>query len=254
MSKIALLGATGSLGRHLLQQALAARHQVTVIVRSPAKLPAEWRAQVTVHQADLSTLPVAELSSMLAGHAAVINTAGLVTEGQAFVDVVDRVVTSLEALPSGDPPCCWFMAGAGLLDLDDAGRRGVDLPGIDATYWPHRVNFERIRRSRLDWRVLCPGPMVEQPPLGLARLRISMDRLPVAMPRLAGAVPGPLLLPLFAYRVPEMIVPYADAAALMLANLAPGIGMSHHRVGLALPVGLRGRKDTWAAKSGAARA
>ena len=34
-----------------------------------------------------------------------------------------------------------------------------------------------------------------------------------------------------------MIVPYADAAALMLANLDRGNAMSRHRVGLALPEG-----------------
>jgi hypothetical protein len=39
-----------------------------------------------------------------------------------------------------------------------------------------------------------------------------------------------------------MIVPYADAAALMLANLDCGNAMSRHRVGLALPAGMRGRK------------
>jgi hypothetical protein len=39
-----------------------------------------------------------------------------------------------------------------------------------------------------------------------------------------------------------MIVPYADAAALMIANLDRGNAMSRHRVGLALPAGMRGRK------------
>jgi hypothetical protein len=46
-----------------------------------------------------------------------------------------------------------------------------------------------------------------------------------------------------------MIVPYADAAALMLANLDAGGAMSRHRVGLALPVGMRGKKGEWAAKA-----
>ena len=40
-----------------------------------------------------------------------------------------------------------------------------------------------------------------------------------------------------------MIVPYADAAALMLANLDRRNAMSRHRVGLALPEGMRGRVD-----------
>ena len=39
-----------------------------------------------------------------------------------------------------------------------------------------------------------------------------------------------------------MIVPYADAAALMLSNLDRGNALARHRVGLALPVGMRGRK------------
>ena len=62
-------------------------------------------------------------------------------------------------------------------------------------------------------------------------------------------MPGALALPFFAYRVPEMIVPYADAAALMLANLDPGGAMSRRRIGFALPVGMRNRKSEWAAKA-----
>ena len=46
-----------------------------------------------------------------------------------------------------------------------------------------------------------------------------------------------------------MIVPYADAAALMLANIDPGNEMTRRRVGLALPPGMRGRKSQWAAKA-----
>ena len=45
-----------------------------------------------------------------------------------------------------------------------------------------------------------------------------------------------------------MIVPYADGAALMLTNLDRGNAVSRHRVGLALPVGIRGRKPQWSAE------
>ena len=161
------------------------------------------------------------------------------------------MVTGLESLPDQDRPVCWFMAGAALLDLDDGGRRGVDLPRVASTYWPHRANFDRIRQTALDWRILCPGPMVYQQPLGLARMRISLDRLPVQVPSFTRLLPGAFVLPFFAYRVPEMIVSYADAAALMLANLTPDGEMSRHRVGLALPVGMRGKKKQWTAKPNA---
>jgi len=252
MSKIVLLGATGSLGKHLLQQAVQAGHEVTVLVRTPAKLPSELRDSITVIQADLATIALTELTAAFSGQDAVINTAGLVTEGPAFVSLVDRLVTALEAVPSAQRPVCWFMAGAGLLDIDSSGRRGVDLPKVGTTYGPHKVNFERIRATDLDWRELCPGPMVEGPALGINRLRVSLDRLPVQMPAFVQHLPGALVLPFFALRIPEMIIPYADAAALMLANLGRGDAMSRHRVGLALPAGMRGKKGQWAKESGSA--
>ena len=129
-----------------------------------------------------------------------------------------------------------------MLDIDPSGRRGIELPKVKSTYWPHRANFERLVRSRIDWRLLCPGPMVEQPSLGLETLRVSLDWLPVEVPAFVRALPRPLVLPVFASLIPEMIVPYADAAALMLANLDRDSPMARHRVGLALPMGMRGRK------------
>ena len=248
MSKILILGATGSLGSHVTQQAVLGNHEVSTLVRTPSKLPGEVREKVAVHQADLAKAPASVLATILRNHDVVITTAGLVTEGQIFVDLIDRIIAGLESIPDKDRPVCWFMAGAALLDIDDHGRRGVDLPRVESTYWPHRANFDRIRRTALDWRILCPGPMVNEQPLGLDRMRISLDRLPVHMPSVTNSLPTALVVPFFVNSVPEMIVSYADAAALMLANLTPDGAMSRHRVGLALPIGMRGKKKQWAAK------
>ena len=245
MSRLMILGATGSLGRHVLRQALAAGHDVTVFVRTPSKLPPEVRERVSVHTGDLSALVPRDLIS---GQDALINCAGHVADGATFVDLIDRLVTGIDSLSPAEQPVCWFLAGAALLDIDSSGRRGVELPKVKSTYWPHRVNFERLFRSRLDFRLLCPGPMVDEPPLGLNQLRISLDALPVKVPAFAGVVPSPLLVPVFASLIPQMIVPYADAAALMLSNLDRGNAMLRHRVGLALPVGMRRRKRHWSAK------
>jgi hypothetical protein len=202
---------------------------------------------VSIHTGDLSVLAPADLAGVISGHDALINCAGHVTEGQDFVNLFDRIVTSVESMPAARP-VCWFLAGAALLDIDPSGRRGLELPRVKSTYWPHRVNFERLCRSRLDWRLLCPGPMVEQPGLGVNRLRIALDRLPVQVPAFARALPGLLFLPVFASLIPQTIMPYADAAAVMLANLDPGNAMARHRVGLALPLGMRGKKPQWAAR------
>jgi uncharacterized protein len=239
MSRFLILGATGSLGRHVLRQALAAGHVVTVLVRTPSKLPPEVRERVSVHTGDLGAVVPPDL---VRGQDALINCAGHVADGETFVGLVDRLVTGVELLHMAEQPVCWLLAGAAILDIDSSGRRGVDLPEVKSTYWPHRVNFERLNRSRLDWRLFCPGPMVDEPALGLDRLRISLDALPVEIPAVARALPDSSLLPVFASLIPQMIVPYADAAALMLANLDRGHAMSRHRVGLALPLGMRGRK------------
>jgi putative NADH-flavin reductase len=49
---VTLFGATGNLGRECLEQCLQAGHAVTVLVRSPDKLPATLRQQITVIQGD----------------------------------------------------------------------------------------------------------------------------------------------------------------------------------------------------------
>ena len=57
MARITILGATGALGTHVTEQAVAANHEVSVLVRTPAKLPADLGGRVTVHQADIAALP-----------------------------------------------------------------------------------------------------------------------------------------------------------------------------------------------------
>ena len=57
MSRLIILGATGALGRHVLHQAVAAGHDVTVFVRTPSKLLPDVRDPVSVHAGDLS-MPV----------------------------------------------------------------------------------------------------------------------------------------------------------------------------------------------------
>ena len=49
---VTLLGATGSLGAECLKQCLEAGHAVTVLVRSPNKLPAALRDRITVIEGD----------------------------------------------------------------------------------------------------------------------------------------------------------------------------------------------------------
>ena len=103
------------------------------------------------------------------------------------------ITSSRASRPSPPPnaPCAGSWLAPPCSTSATTGRRGVDLPPIRKTYWPHADNFRRLQSSSLDWRLLCPGPMVEEPPVGLARLRVSRDRLPVEIPGADDAVAGP---------------------------------------------------------------
>lgn len=244
---IAVLGATGNLGRQVCRQALDRGWQLSVGVRARGRLEPETAAHARIADFDLAAATAGQLASFLSGHDVFVFCAGVVTEGEAFVRLFDKAVSAVEALPASGRPVSWFVAGAALLPLDARGRLGVDLPKVRGTYWPHRKNYERLQRSDIDWRLLCPGPMADQPALGLQRLRVSIDRLPAPMPAIAGALPAPLVLPLFAMLIPSLIVSYADAASVILAHVQREDTTSRHRVGVALPAGIKGRKDKWAA-------
>jgi uncharacterized protein len=250
MTRIALLGATGSLGSRVASQALDAGHALSVLVRAPSKLAAEIASRAAVSAGDIVQMSTSQLAGFIAGHDALISCAGLVTEGAGFVDLFERVIAAAESLPENErPPVCWFLAGAGLLDLDPTGRCGIDLPKVSGTYWPHRANFIRLRRSPIAWRLLCPGPMVQVPPLGLERLRMSIDALPAPLPGWTKHLPGAAVLPFFVTRIPQMIISYDDAAAFMLAHVDASDALTRKRVGLALPPGMKGKKAQWAAQA-----
>lgn len=225
MARVLILGATGKLGRQVVRQAVAAGHDVSVVVRDPSRLPAGVRHNVAIDIRDVSEQIPADI---IKNCDALINCAGYVADGQVFVDLVDSVVSSVESIDAAEQPLCWFLAGAALLDINKEGLRGVDIPLLNATYWPHRANFDRLHRSGVaHWRLLCPGPMVDDAPVGLNGLRISIDKLPIDVPTESPLVSS------FTSIVPQLKVSYADSAALMLANLDRGGRMERRRVGLA---------------------
>jgi putative NADH-flavin reductase len=70
--KLTIFGATGGIGRHLVDQAIAAGHDVTAVARNPASLPAEVRAV----GADLATAQPTALVTAVGGADAVLSALG----------------------------------------------------------------------------------------------------------------------------------------------------------------------------------
>jgi len=242
--KLLILGATGNMGQRLLAQGLARGHQITAFVRNRAKLVQQLGTAVppglSIFEGDVND--AASLRAAMAGHDVVINCAGYVADGAAFIELVDRVVTQAEgALGPGGR--LWLFGGAAALDVPDTGVMGVDLPGVPALYKAHQANFQRVAASKLDWSLMCPGPMVPSAN-GRARtdLRISKDVWPFPRPGYTRWLPRIALSLAFKGHAPEMIVSYDDVAAVLLDHLAAGGRFSRARVGVALPAGQRGAK------------
>jgi putative NADH-flavin reductase len=112
--KLTIFAATGGIGRQLLEQAAAAGHDVTAVVRSPEKLPA---GAVRVVGADLASPDPAALESAVAGADAVLSglgprsnaDAGIAAQGTAAIVAamqathVRRIVV-VSAAPVGTVP------------------------------------------------------------------------------------------------------------------------------------------------------
>jgi putative NADH-flavin reductase len=186
--KLAIIGATGGVGRQILDQALAAGHHVTAVVRSPGKLPAPVRRAGTVRvvAADLARPDAAALEAAVAGADAVVSglgpssnaDAGIASRGTRAVVAAMRAtgvrrVVVVSAAPVGtvaspgnprpprhDPGDGFFMRHLGSpFARTMFGRVYADLAQMEDT----------LRDSGLDWTVVRPPRLTSKPLTGRYR-------------------------------------------------------------------------------------
>src|SRR6478736_1788766 len=74
MSNLLIIGANGGIGRHAVDQALSTGHQVTALVRNPAKLPL-IHPNLKIVRADI-TQPLSFLN-LFTGHDVIISAIGV---------------------------------------------------------------------------------------------------------------------------------------------------------------------------------
>ncbi|MFE0427047.1 NAD(P)-dependent oxidoreductase [Streptomyces sp. NPDC058953] len=162
-----VFGATGGTGRQLVQQALDAGHQVTAVVRDPARLPVPAHERLEVVVADV-TDPEA-LRPAVAGRDAVLSalgaptnkTAGIASAGtRAILRALDaegvRRLVVVSATPVGPPP-----PGEGPL------YRLVLLPLVRRVFRDVYADLSamenEIRAAGADWTVVRPPRLTDGP-------------------------------------------------------------------------------------------
>jgi putative NADH-flavin reductase len=180
--KLTIFAATGGIGRHALEQAVAAGHDVTAVVRNPKKLSREVRVVTT----DLAAPDPAALESAVEGADAVLSglgprsasEAGIARQGtRAIVRAMKvtevRRIVVVSAAPIGTVPS----PGRPKPPKHDPGdgffMRNLLSPLIKAALRKHFADLARmeevLRDSGLDWTVVRPPRLTDKPVTGTYR-------------------------------------------------------------------------------------
>jgi putative NADH-flavin reductase len=185
--KLVIAAATGGIGRELTRQALAAGHEVTVLVRSPEKVT----EPVRVVRADLSRPDPAVLAGALAGADAVLSGLGARTKAdtgvaqrgtRALIEAaraagVRRLVV-VSAAPLGTVPSPRrphppkHDPGDGFVMRHLGARFARTM--FRAHYADLAAMEDEVRDSGLDWTISRPPQLKDRPLTG--RYRTALDR------------------------------------------------------------------------------
>lgn len=180
--KLTIFAATGGIGRQALEQAVAAGHEVTAVVRNPKKLS----ATVRVVTADLTAADPTALKSAVEGADGVlsalgprsISDAGVASQGtraivQAMKAADVRRIVVVSAAPIGTVPS----SGRPKPPKHDPGdgffMRHLFSPLIKAVlrkpYADLALMEDILRDSGLDWTIVRPPRLTNKPLTGIYR-------------------------------------------------------------------------------------
>jgi uncharacterized protein YbjT (DUF2867 family) len=153
-----------------LERLLAGRgDQAVGLIRNPAQAGDVQQAGAEAVVCDLETASAGDVAMLLAGADAVVFAAGAGPgSGIPRKDTVDRAASVLMAGAAGQ-------AGVGrFVQISSMGAGSPPQPGRDdvwAAYITAKAAAEADLRSRdLDWTILRPGHLTDDPPAGRVRL------------------------------------------------------------------------------------
>jgi len=186
--KLTIFAATGGIGRQLLEQAQAAGYQVTAVARSPQKLPPGTRAVAS----DLAAPDPEALASAVQGADAVLSglgarsasEAGVAWQGtraivQAMKATGVRRIVVVSAAPIGTVPSPGRPAPPQHDPGDGFFMRRLFSPLIKFLLRKHYAGLARmedvLRDSGLDWTVVRPPRLTDQPATGAYRVAYGQN-------------------------------------------------------------------------------
>jgi putative NADH-flavin reductase len=176
--KLAILGATGATGNCLTDQALAAGHDVTAIVRDPARLTVPAHRRLRSLTADV--MDPAAIIPGIAGADAVISAVG--PHGTGPTTVIQHSLRSIiQAMEKTGTRRLLEVSGSIVTDEGESPyMRYLLKPIARRTFLRHvsadmRRGEDEIRDSDLDWTIFRPPSLTSKPAKGTYRTAIDRN-------------------------------------------------------------------------------
>jgi uncharacterized protein YbjT (DUF2867 family) len=186
--KLTVFAATGRIGGHILEQALAAGHDVTAVARNPAALPGAVRTVA----ADLGTVDPADLEPAVAGADAVLSglgprsraDAGIASKGtRAIVQAMQATGARRVVVVSAAPVATVASPGRPNPPRHDPGdgflMRHLVAPALVAAlrdvYDDLALMEDVLRDSGLDWTAVRPPRLTNRPLTGAYRTALGRN-------------------------------------------------------------------------------
>jgi nucleoside-diphosphate-sugar epimerase len=176
---VVIAGGHGQVARRLTRQLVAQGHTVAGLVRNPAHAPDLQDDGARPVVLDLEQASVADVAAELEGAQAVVFAAGAGPgSGDARKQTVDlgAAVLLAEAAERAGVRGYLLVSSMGVERVrDGATPEGVD-PGFVVYLRAKLAAEEDLRRRDLDWLVLRPGRLTDDPGTGRVRLGASTGR------------------------------------------------------------------------------
>jgi putative NADH-flavin reductase len=176
--KLTIFGATGGTGARLVEQAIAAGHDVTAVVRDPARLPVPAGPRLRVVTADV--MDPAAIIPAIQGADAVLSAMGPRGNGPTTISQ-DSVRSIIQAMQKSGVRRLLTVSGSVVTDEGEGVfMRYLLKPLVRSTRLRHvcadmRRAEEETRQSHLDWTIMRPPALTDKPATGTYRTAVDRN-------------------------------------------------------------------------------
>jgi putative NADH-flavin reductase len=183
--KLTIFGATGKTGKHLVEQALSAGHEVIALARTPSKLEMT-HPKLKIVQGDVKDM--ASVESAIAGADAVVSVLGPTSNAPEFA-VTKGMDNILTAMKKHSVRRLVISAGAGVRDPKDKPKLvdrffGFVLNTVSKNVVADMIQaVQKVRGSDIDWTIVRVPMLTDDPKQNKIRQGYLGDNVGVRLSR-----------------------------------------------------------------------